>query len=599
MSRRSAVRHPLIASRSAKPKIILTKSNLPGSPETARSPILRLQTLLGNRDVARLIQANSLTPEGKIARLQREASVLRDPAPSAAQTGVLIQMKNEDTAFVGGAGGGSALQGPDDKIWIQPGKGGYALTLQGATAQFAGDFKEVFDSARMKPVEPKLKQIRQASAIAIYERNWYKDQLSGFAGTSTNQLWQGRYDYADKKATDYTEDQRQEEANFKSYNSFAPMANAVLQQLSRVEAQKMILGIKDDAAMTAALEKGMNDARQVGHRAQMAFAQDKGNEPVKAPSATTSVEGAAQSVRDAAAEMDAQYIKFQEVVSIDKESAEIKEKGKESEKRLAEINEVKEFLKNVGKTIDFAHEKIKEAPEKIANYVSKPSSMLPDAEKAAEVIADFVYYKEVKKITALLDTLNGMIEKKNLVKEFARVSEATKGYRASVMKFAHSGSDLQNALHQRRQDYLELGERMDRFSQHDAEARRKGQAPAAGGDRYATMMALVVELRQAVALARFAKSSMPPIEGGPASTSKSQSWQVWGNGVIEHRSSYASWHPKPTHFEMPEDEKAALEEVWGYLRSSDALCDETIKRYGPVDASAGELMATLGGKPKV
>ena len=106
---------------------------------------------------------------------------------------------------------------------------------------------------------------------------------------------------------------------------------------------------------------------------------------------------------------------------------------------------------------------------------------------------------------------------------------------------------------------------MDRFSQHDAEARGKGQAPAAGGDR----------------------------------GSKSHSWQVWANGVIEHRNSYASWYPNPTHFEMPEDEKAALEEVWGHLRNSDTICDETIKRYGPVDASAGELMAALGGMPNV
>jgi hypothetical protein len=112
-------------------------------------------------------------------------------------------------------------------------------------------------------------------------------------------------------------------------------------------------------------------------------------------------------------------------------------------------------------------------------------------------------------------------------------------------------------------------------------------------------MALVVELRQAVALARFAKGGMPPIEGGPASASKSQSWQVWANGVIEHRNSYASWHPNPTHFEMPDDEKAALEEVWGHLRNSDTICDETIKRYGSVDASAGELMAALHGKSNV
>jgi hypothetical protein len=92
---------------------------------------------------------------------------------------------------------------------------------------------------------------------------------------------------------------------------------------------------------------------------------------------------------------------------------------------------------------------------------------------------------------------------------------------------------------------------------------------------------------------------MPPIEGGPTRDSKSRSWQVWANGVIQDRNSYASWHPNPTRFDMPEDERMALEEVWGYLQKSDAICDETIKRYGPVDVAAGKLMAALGGKKNV
>jgi hypothetical protein len=512
--------------------------------------------------------------------------------------GVVLRAPKANTAFVGGEQG-AGLQGPDDTKWVQPGQGGYARTMQGAATQFAGDFKELTDSARMKAVAPKLGKIDQAAAIAIHERNWYGNQKSGFAGPSTNKTWQDRYDYADKMATAYTEDKRQQQANFHSYNAFVPVANSVVQQISRVEAQKMMLGITDDAAMTTALVKGMDDARKVGHRAQRAFDKKKADESVKPPAATQSVEGAAMGARGAAADLDGKYLAFQGAVLIDQEAAQIKGKGKDAEERLAEINKVKDFLKSVGKAIDFAQSTIKSAPEKIANYVEKPSSILPDFEKMGEVIGDFVYYAEVREITSLLDTLNGMIEKKHLVKEFANVSAATKVYRASLMKFAEAGIGLQNALHDRRQDYLEMGLRLDRFAQDDPESRKEGQAPAHGGDRYATMMALVVELRQAVALAKFARDGMPPIEGGPDGKSKAQSWQVWANGVIQHRDSYASWHPNPTRFQMPEDEKAALEEVWGHLRDSDTICNEVIKRYGPVDAGAGKLMAALGGKKNV
>jgi hypothetical protein len=514
------------------------------------------------------------------------------------QPAVQLEKKKDDTSFVGGEEG-SALQGPDDTEWVHPGEGGYARIMQAATGQFAGEFKELTDTVRMKPVAPKLGKIDRAVAIAIHERDWYKKQDSGFAPGSIRRLWKDRVKYADDKATQYTEDKRQEQANFRSYNSFISLGNSLIEQIARIEAQKYMMGIKDDAAMTAALTERMEDARKVAGRAQKAYDKNKkeGTEEVEAPAATTSVDGAAQKLRGSARDLDSSYLAFQEAVSLEQEAAAIKESGADGQKRLDEINEIKTFLKNVGKTADFAQGLVKKAPEQIANWVEKPTSMLPSAEKGIELITDFIYWEEVNKLTTMLDTLNGMIEKKKLVKEFAKVSSVSKAYRSALLKFAEAAVEMQRALHERRAQYRQLGTKLDRFAQDDPALRKEGLAPAAGGDRYATSMALVVELRQAVALARFVKDGMPPLEGGPAADvgSKAPAWATWASGVIQHRESYASYHPNPTPFDMPEDEKQALEQAWSFLDLSDRASKETISRFGPLDQSAGELMAALGG----
>ena len=68
------------------------------------------------------------------------------------------------------------------------------------------------------------------------------------------------------------------------------------------------------------------------------------------------------------------------------------------------------------------------------------------------------------------------MEKKEVAKAFAKTSAAAKSYRAALVKFAEAALALQNALHQRRQDYLEMGIRMDRFAQDDPTSRKEGEA---------------------------------------------------------------------------------------------------------------------------
>jgi hypothetical protein len=526
------------------------------------------------------------------------------PLGETALAGGAVQMKKgkKDTSFVGGDGEESyALQGPDDAAWVSAGEGGYARTMQGATVQVAEGLGETAENALMLPVTPSLNEIENHVAIATWERDYYKRQKPWGAGTSVKKIWDDRISYADGKATQYTEDKRQQQANFTSYNAFVPLGNSLVRQLTRVEAQKLMLGISDDAAMTQALIDGMDDARTVGVRAQKSFDKNVGKDSIEAPQAASSVDGSAAKTRDAAALMDTAYVDFQQVLLAEEAKA-IKGSGKEAEARLAEINEVRDFLKSVAKTVDFAHGPLRKAPEKIANAISNPASLAPSAEGATTAVFDFIYYEEVTKLTRILDNINGRIEKKNLVKEFAKVSAQTKAYKAAIGAFATAARDLQRALHDRRTQYRELGTKLDRFAQDDPTSRKEGLAPQKGGDRYATMLSLVVELRQAVALARFVKSGMPALEGGgDTGEYKAPAWKSWAQGIIKNRShaSYVPFSMSHPRVRMPEAEQQALEEVYKYLQISDLICRETISRYSGVDAAAGTLMERLGGSSGV
>jgi hypothetical protein len=186
--------------------------------------------------------------------------------------------------------------------------------------------------------------------------------------------------------------------------------------------------------MTSALTERMEDARKVGVKAQKAYDKKKGDEEVEAPAATTSVEGAAQKMRGAAHDLDSSYLAFQEAVTLDQEAAAIKESGAEAQKRLDEINEIKTFLKNVGKTADFAQGLVR-GPEQIANWWrSRPACpgvprRRPSSSPTSSTGRKSMFHHDARHA-------KGMIEKKKLVKEFAKVVVSDEGIPSALMKFA-------------------------------------------------------------------------------------------------------------------------------------------------------------------
>jgi hypothetical protein len=542
--------------------------------------------------------------------LDQMAASASAPAAAAPEGAVQLRKKQNDTSFVGGESEQStALAGPTDQLsdtWFRPGQGGYAERLQGATVQVADTVDT--QGLEMQPVEPVVHHIDKHITIANAERDYYDDQRSWMYSdeVSHQKIWVDRRNYADGKAQEFQTDKDNQQANFQSYNAFVPLGNSLIGQLTRIAAQKQMLGITDDQAMKTALIKGLEDAAVVGRRAKDAYSADRDENDVEAPKAQLSVEGSLSAVREKSVELDAAYVNFQRVL-LDQEITDLKDSGADEEARMKEINQVKSFLKGVGGQISNHQQQISGAAEKVTNAITDPvGTAVGAAEKGMELLGDFIYYEEVQKLQAILDSINARINNKKLAKEFREVLNLKKTYNKAMIGFARSVRNLQRALHDRRVSYRKLGTKLDRFSQNDAQSRKEGRAAGKGGDRYATMLSLVVEIRQAVALARFAKDGLPPLSGdqtapsGPAPNgpdAKAPKWASWANGVIDRRNSYASWIDKLGHprINMPADEQGQLQRVYEHLHANDTMCRYTIEEFDEIDSKAGELMNTLGG----
>ncbi len=542
--------------------------------------------------------------------------VAGSPSASAAasQGSVQLKKKKQDTSFVGGKGEqATALASPADQksgTWVRPAEGGYAERLQGATVQVADSMDTA--ALEIQPVQPALGQIEQHISIANAEARYYDSQRSWAYSdeVSHQKIWVDRREYAKGKAQEFQTDKDNEQANFQAYNTFVPIGNSVITQLARITAQQQMLGASDNNAMKAALLEGLDDAAVVGQRASDAYKKNKDDEDVSAPKALLSVDSSLGAVRSASLDLDTAFVDFQRVL-LKEEIEKLDESGADARGRLKKINEVKSFLKGIGGAISNSQEDIAKAASKLTNAITDPvGTAVASAEKGMELLGDYLYYEEVQKLTAILDDINDRIKNKKLAQEFRELLSVRKTYRAALLKFAFAARNLQRALHDRRKSYMNLGVKLDRFSQNDAESRREGRAAGRGGDRYATMLALVVEIRQAVALSRFAKDGLPDLSGeqdgdpGPqpqGPDSKAPKWAAWANGVINRRNSYASFLLNPGHaaVKIPPDERYALEEVYRHLQRSDGTCQFVIDEFGDIDAKAGDLMVALGGMREV
>jgi hypothetical protein len=434
-----------------------------------------------------------------------------------------------------------------------------------------------------------------------------------------------------------------EEEKIASYNAWVPRANGFFTSLTRLDAMQDMLGVKDPTGMAAALTKGLSDAQAVGERAQLA--QDAGSGgALPIPAVTESVAGISAAATQAAHEMNTAYLGFQRNALADRAAATNNE-GKSDRDRLQQINEVKTFVRNVGKTVDVTMSVVSGAPAAISNatttveragatvnaarnrrlinqgkaprhnptYVTvneKGEMIVRNVQTSMDrpieggdqtaspegggislptsvsdvlgTIADFAYAGEIRELNMRLESVKARCDAISGAAELVTIRERAQNFQDKLNAFALKCNELQKAIQQRRQDYLEFGVQLDNFARKDAESRAAGQAPGQGQERFATIMTVVSQVREVLSIG----------DGARAGFDSPGSIETWAQALYEtRRKSPPRSDIEP--FRLPDSEWAPLESMYGNAKTFHSNVEQLVKMFASVETKARELIGGL------
>jgi|GEM_PF-4103405 len=214
-------------------------------------------------------------------------------------------------------------------------------------------------------------QIRQRTR----EHQQQLDMVSGrFMGTTRGSVtadtaYQKAADFCLQHATQITSDVNDENQKSLAYNAWVPRANSYFSSLMRLRAQEEMLGVKDTRSLVQQLLKGVGDMSQVA--ARMQIAGDRGNaQTLQLPVVDGTLTEASEQTTSAGKLMRAEYLGFQQhLLAVQKDAT--YHEGDKDTARLAQINENKELVRNVGTTIDAAMSALDGAPAAVATATTR------------------------------------------------------------------------------------------------------------------------------------------------------------------------------------------------------------------------------------
>jgi hypothetical protein len=412
-------------------------------------------------------------------------------------------------------------------------------------------------------------------------------------------------DYWDKKGKTLAADRAKEDALVQNFNASVPRCNQTFASLARLEAMQEMLGVKDPKAMSDALINSMKEAEPMAE----GLASKEGAIPLM--KASEAVGGAAKRSTQAQKEMQAAWRGMQEILIMDHAAA-LKKRGQADEEKLAEINKVIAFAREVGGTIDvsmavmsggrtmlegggggkptpsqmmdlmaaekpdFSEKGGGAAAKKVGGAITKAMGIdIPtNAAGLLETAAKIWYWSELEDIRKRLASLNSQISMHEGVAKDIGLKAKVETFEAKVSAFQLANEELQAHMFDRQRAYLQLGQKLD-----EAAAKNPGyksSAPAKGKERFATVLTMVSAAREVLAMGTEAKASFKDTN------------ELWGElaEISEHRASLKG---------LPKGEHDALQKMLSQQLTFDANVEQLQTDLGPIDAAAGQLMAKMGG----
>lgn len=250
---------------------------------------------------------------------------------------------------------------------LTSGDAGFSRHMLAATNAYANEL-DGWDQLRnvLPSTRDGERQVRQRGR----EKQEQLDKSEEWGMTpSTKAIYTNAAAWCDRHGTTIKQDIENEKETFTRYNAWLPLANAFYGSKMRLKAQEKLLGVTDTGALVQQLSKGVDDAGQVAARMQLAH--DKGTAPaLTLPAIDGSLTEAGIATTAAARQMNTAYLGFQQhLLEVEKDTT--NHEGDKDSARLAQINENKAFVRNVGKTIDVAMSVIDGAPGAISTATTK------------------------------------------------------------------------------------------------------------------------------------------------------------------------------------------------------------------------------------
>lgn len=539
-----------------------------------------IQRAAGNQAVARLVSSRRPPAARSLAG---SSGLVAATVPFAPAGSVTVQRR---TSHVGAVEEGYSLQdteggaGSTPGSWHAPEEGGYSRLMEGAAGEMTESMADSgqLSSLMLRQVAPDLSGIPAAEGKWLAYADEAKEEIDswtfGFAPGSIRTLYQDQFDSANRQVATIKLTAEELTQRAATFNSFVPQGNAFHVSAARLSSMQALLGATDNDSLAAALTGGLLDASDVMERYREAYDdldRRKTTEKLDEPKADESVEQAVLELKDASRNVDAKYLGFRATV-LSGEIGSIKSEYAGDEARLEEINEVKKFVRDVGKTVDVTMSVVRGAPTAVANvtasvrkgkamvnaqrnrrdilagkrerynptYVTADKdgnmvvrnmqtgldrdaltgekSAIPDTEgislptSVSEVlgtITDFAYYSEVEEINRRLQQMRTRIGAVKAAIDASLFEQKILEYQNALNEFATKAAALQARMEDRREAYRDFGKQLDRFANVDKASERAGQEVAKGAERYTTIMTVVAAVQEMIALGTKSQGSAP------------------------------------------------------------------------------------------
>jgi hypothetical protein len=435
-----------------------------------------------------------------------------------------------------------------------------------------------------------------------------------------------------------------EQGKFQKFNAWGPRANQWVTSMARLQAQILMVGANDTTEVASMLQNGLADARIVAQARSNAAAMGSVVPAIPRPDQTDSVTEHCGEVTNKWNELNTSWLGLQDNILATREAT-INAEGADERGRMEEIEEVKQFVRTVGATIDTTMSVMAAAPGTINRVVggarqaqaytnafrnrmdlaegsfghhnptylttsssgamvirnyqtmedwnvgTNERSAAPDVElpglptSVADIfggVADIVYSSEIRELNLALEGIKNRCDAVRNVRAFVAVRQKAQEFQDALRAHVTSMATLQTAAEERRAEYLEMGLALDNIATNDPALREQGLAAGGRLENFATIMTLTSAVREVLALGSGAMS-------GIYSPDDFADWARTLQSDRAARPPRTNWR----RYSLGEGEEEKINELYTHLAHTDQAVGLMGGIFAPVEQGAIELIDTI------